>query len=341
MSLPDPPIWLSEADVTTSVDLPGAVEVLARAFAEEGAGRAVTMAKTMTAFADHGTLHALGSSLRDVVGTKTWAHTPGGAEPLLVLFDASTGAVTAVIEAFALGQLRTAGTAAVATDRLARTDARHMAVIGTGKQALAQVAAVATVRDLTSVRAYGRDAGRCKAFAERVSAELALTCTAVASVHEAVDGADVITLVTRAVEPVLFSDQVGAGVHINAIGAIDLARREFDTKLLGRASVVVTDSIDQVRSLSSELREFYGDSEEAWAAVRSLAEVVGERFGRRRAGDVTLFKGMGSGVEDVAIGAEVLTRARAAGLGRPLTTRARALPTLIRRISIPAGGGRP
>jgi gentisate 1,2-dioxygenase len=81
------------------------------------------------------------------VATKTWAHTPGGADPCLLLFDEDTGELRAVIEAFVLGQLRTAGTVALATDLLARPDARRLAVIGPGKQALAQAAAVLQIED--------------------------------------------------------------------------------------------------------------------------------------------------------------------------------------------------
>src|SRR5207237_8443297 len=101
-------------------------------------------------------------------GTKTWAHTPGGATPLLVLLDATTGALKAVIEAFALGQMRTAAASGVATRWLARKDATEFAMIGPGKQALTQVAAVLAVRTLQRVRVVGRDVERRRQSAERV-----------------------------------------------------------------------------------------------------------------------------------------------------------------------------
>ncbi len=303
--------WVSEHEVISLLGLDDAIAALRRGFEAEGTARAHALEKTMLGYDGHSTLHAIGAAFPDdhLVGTKTWTHTPGGADPALLLFDTRTGGLIAVIEAFALGQLRTAGTAALATDLLARSDAARMAVIGTGKQALAQVAAVAHVRSLTDVAAYSRDAGRRGEFAQRVTAELGVRCHATASAAEAIDGADIVTLVTRATEPVLTSGLLGAGVHVNAVGAIDLERREFEPGILARCARVVTDSLPQVRNLSSEFRAFYGDDLDAWRAVRPLGAVVAdaEQEGRDPAA-VTLFKGMGSGVEDVALGVAILSR---------------------------------
>jgi alanine dehydrogenase len=89
-------------------------------------------------------LHAIGAAYpqEGIAGTKTWAHTSGGACPLLILFSAETGNLLAIIEAFALGQMRTGGISGVATQWLAAPHADVLGLIGTGKQALAQLAAV-------------------------------------------------------------------------------------------------------------------------------------------------------------------------------------------------------
>lgn len=330
----EPTLWISEAEVVSALDLGEAIEALAGAFAGEAAGQVVPLEKTMTAFSapggGHGTLHALGAAFPGQVGAKTWSHTPGGADPVLLLFDAASGALLAVIEAFALGQLRTSGTAGLATDRLARPDARVLAVIGTGKQALPQVAAVAAVREIEQVRAYSPNPQRRAAFAERVTAELGLPARAAGSTAEAVDAADVVTLVTRATQPVLTEDMIAPGIHVNAVGAIDLARREFAPAILARASVV-TDSLSQVRNLSAELRDFYGADVWPWPDLRTLGEVVRGDAGRAEEAEVTLFKGMGSGVEDLALGTEVLARVRKAGGGVEVTRSGRAAPRLRRR----------
>lgn len=325
--MPDPTLWIGEADVVSVLDLPGAIEVLAGGFAAEAAGSAIPLDKTTTSFGGHGTLHALGSAEGGLAGVKVWAHTPGGADPLLLLFDASTGRSVAVIEAFALGQLRTAATAGLATDRLARPDAGTLAIIGTGKQSLPQVAAVAAVRTVREVRAYSPNPERRAAFAVRVREELGLECSAAASAAEAADGADIVTLITRATEPVLTAAMVRQGTHVNAVGAIDLARREFEPAILGRA-MVVTDSLSQARRLSAELLDYYGPAEEGWQSLRALGDVVLDGKGRTDPEAVTLFKGMGSGVADLAIGAAVLAKVTAAGGGSPVARHGRAVPVL-------------
>lgn len=329
----DPTLWISEADVVSVLDLPGAIGVLAAGFAAESADCTVPLEKTTVSFAGPGTLHALGAAPGNggaaghLAGTKTWAHTPGGADPVLLLFDAATGRLVAVIEAFALGQLRTAATAGLATDRLARPDAERLAIIGTGKQALPQVAAVAAVRPIREVRAFSPSADRREAFARRVNAELGLTAAAVGSAAEAADGADIVTLVTRATEPVLTAAMVRPATHINAVGAIDLARREFEPAILERATVV-TDSPAQARKLSAELRDFFGTDPAAWRRLRLLGDVVRETPDRSEKEKITVFKGMGSGVADLAIGGEVLARVRAAGGGFPIARRGRAAAAL-------------
>jgi alanine dehydrogenase len=304
--------WVSEHDVVSVLDLADAVDALRAGFVQQGEEQAAELEKTMLGYGDHATLHALGAALTgvDLAGAKTWTHTPGGADPVLCMFDTRTGRLVALIEAFALGQLRTAGTAALATDLLAAPGASVLAVIGTGKQALPQVAAVAQVRPVAGVRAYSRSSEHREAFATKVVDTLGLPCVASPSVEDAVDGAEVVTLVTRATEPVLLDEMVTPGMHVNAVGAIDLERREFEPAILSRCAAVVTDSLPQAQRHSSELREHFDTGfggAGPWKAVLPLSAVVA-RGVTRQPGDVTLFKGMGSGIEDVALGAAVLRR---------------------------------
>lgn len=324
----DTTLWISEAEVVEAVDLRGALALLEEAFAAEGAGALHPLDKTMATLPSRGTLHSLGAASQGLAAVKSWAHTPGGADPAVLVIDAADGSLVAVVEAFALGQLRTAATAGLATDRLAAPGVSSLAVIGTGKQALAQVAAVAAVRPIATVRAFSPTAEHREAFAVRVGDELGLDCRPVASVEEAVAGAGVVTLVTRATAPVLSAAMVEPGVHVNAVGAIDLARSEFEPALLERVDLLVTDSIEQTRRLSAELRSWFADDEGGWEALRSLGEVVHGGAGRTGGQQVTLFKGMGSGTEDLALAAEIYRRVRDAGGGQTVARRGRRAPAL-------------
>ncbi len=321
-------LWITEAEVVALVDLRDAIAALERGLADEAAGGAVNMGKTHTTFGRGDTLHAIGATMaaQGVVGTKTWAHTQGGANPLLVLFDAADGRLLAVIEAFALGQLRTAAISGIATGRLAAPQACEMAVVGAGKQALAQVAAVAAVRGLKRVRVASRNPANAEAFARHASAELRLEFEPCESVAAAVKQADIITLVTRATAPFLRSEMVARGTHINAVGAVVPERAEFEPSMLARCSVVAADTPAATRKLSREFREFYGNDDRAWDGVLSLSRVLATGNGRPADADLTLFKAMGMGISDLSMGVEVLRRARAGGVGRPLAPTRRARP---------------
>src|SRR2546422_8296782 len=139
------------------MDIGDAITALEKALLAEARGEAKNMVKTHVAWGEGATLHAIGAVFpkEEFAGTKTWAHTKGGATPLLILFDSETGSLKAIIEAFALGQLRTASASGVATDRLAVKDADDFGMIGTGKQAMTQIAAVLAVRPIKTIPGFG------------------------------------------------------------------------------------------------------------------------------------------------------------------------------------------
>ncbi|HZV52056.1 MAG TPA: ornithine cyclodeaminase family protein [Candidatus Dormibacteraeota bacterium] len=328
MSAPAP-IWLTEADVVAVVGLAEAIEAVEEGFRAEAAGTARNLVKTQLGWKD-GSLHAVGAVFEPagLAGTKTWLHAHGGADPLLLLFGTGDGRLRAVIEAFALGQLRTAAVSAVATHHLAEPTASVLAICGTGAQALPQVAAVAAVRPLRMVRVYGRDPQRRRALVDRIRSELDLPAEGYEDPAAAVSAADVITLATRATTPFLAADMPESGAHVNAMGAITLERAEFEPRLLDRCRVVAVDSLAQARAHSRELRERLGDEDAAWARVLPLSRLVADAARRPAGADLTLCKALGVGLADVALGAHVYREALARGIGRPLEPTRRLPPGL-------------
>ena len=285
--------WITEAEVVERLDLTRAIDAVADALSREAAGTAKTMLKTHLSWGDGHTLHAIGGLDGDLVGTKTWAHTAGGANPLLILWDSETGERRAVIEAFALGQLRTAAMSGVATRLLADPATSVAALIGTGKQALPQARALTTVLPITSLRVHSRDLEHRKTMAARVESELGVEAVPAETVADAVDGAGAITTATRATEPFLRSSFVRSGAHVNAIGAITPERAELFGDLVDR-SFIVSDSVESARALAAEVRG---------RDLHALSFLIG---GARPAADVTLFKAMGIGLADVALGRAIL-----------------------------------
>src|SRR3954454_714131 len=200
------PKWLVEKEVSELIDLPSAIDAVEAGLRLEAAGQGATMEEKHVAWGDGHTLHALGAALpgRNVVGTKTWAHTGGGATPLLLLWEADSGRLLAVVEAFVLGQLRTAAVSAVATRWMARPDATEVAIIGSGKQALPQVAAVLAVRPIQRVRIFSPNSEHARALAVRIEqGEFGVYTDVCASVEAAVRDAAIVTTATRAREPFL------------------------------------------------------------------------------------------------------------------------------------------
>jgi alanine dehydrogenase len=323
-------IWISEAEVVDMMSLPEAIDALREGLCEEASGRATNMVKTHATWDNGSTLHAIGAVFEGwgVVGTKTWAHTANGAMPLLILIDANNGAVLTIIEAFALGQMRTGGISGLAADLMARPDARRMAIVGAGKQSLAQVAAVAAVRPLDRVTVWSPTAANREALAAKIEASLKLEAIATTTLDEALDGADVVTLATRARQPFLMRDALPRGVHINAVGSITPERAEFEPSLLERCDVLAGDSVPQVRRLSSEFMNAFGDDEAQWARLKPLSQLVAEGASRPADADLTVFKAMGMGISDLSLGIALLRRAEAAGLGRPLPEITRQSPRL-------------
>lgn len=324
------PLWIAEADMAAAIDLVGAVQSVRDALVLEDAGTATTLLKTATEFAGSGTLHALGGTgialdAGAVVGTKSWAHTPGGATPLVILWDADTGALRAVIEAFALGQLRTAAVSAIATDVLASPQAAVLAIVGTGKQAMPQVAAVASQRVLRQIRVYSPNFDHRAAFCARVRDRLPSTeVVDCPSLGAATVGADIITTATRSESAFLTPDHVGTDSHVNALGAITRDRRELDASLVAAAGIVVSDSPATAAALSDEL--------ESAERIVPLSKVVAEYETTTVASrGLSVFKAMGLGLADVAVGAAVLKATIAAGRGTSLPALVRVAPDLFGR----------
>jgi alanine dehydrogenase len=324
------PLWISEADVVSLMNMGEAINTLERGLLAEASGDAQNMVKTHVVWGDGATLHAIGAVFAKdgFVGTKTWAHTKGGATPLLILFDSDDGSLRSVIEAFALGQMRTGAATGVATRWLAAAGADELAIIGVGKQAITQVAAVVAVRPIKRIRVFGRDEDRRAKFAARVKEEFGIEVVDAGRIAEAVAGAPIIITVTRATEPILYSEMVCSGAHINAVGAITPERAEIACDVLERCDRVVVDTIPSAQKLSRELIEYFGAEISGWEPVESLASVVAAGQPRAAGDDLTMFKSLGMGIADLAVGIEVYQRAARHGLGRGLARPQKVTPRL-------------
>jgi alanine dehydrogenase len=327
------PRWISESDVVQLMHLGEAVEALTRGLLEEAAGTARNMEKTAAHWGTSSNMHAIGAVFEDagVFGTKTWGNTPeGGSTPLLILWHATTARLLAIIEARALGQMRTAAMSAIATRWMSDEGADDLAIIGSGKQALTQVAAIAAVRRLRRVRVFSPTPTKREAFAQKLRSTFpAIEVAAADDPARATKDASIITLITRARDPVISACMVAPGAHVNAAGAITRERREFAQDLLARASRVAVDTLPAARALSAELIAWYDGTQAGdWSSVELISDIVAAGRPRPAGTDISLFKPMGMGISDVALAIEVTRRAQASGLGRLMPPPGLATPRL-------------
>ncbi|HUA25049.1 MAG TPA: ornithine cyclodeaminase family protein [Steroidobacteraceae bacterium] len=323
-------LWLTEEDVRELVTLNDAIEALAEGLVLEASGHAKNVDKALGTW-DASSMHALGSMMPQAgyVAFKTWANTPRGAAAVVSLFSATDGRLLALIEAAALGSMRTAAISGLATRHLAAPAADEMSLIGTGVQAMMQVAAIAATRPLRRLRVFSPTPEKRAAFVLRARASFDFEVMDTADVAAAVRDSPIITLVTRARTPFLASAMVARGAHINAPGAILPGNAEFEQNLFERADLVVVDSISAAQKNSREFIDHYGNHPPAWAEVKTLSEILQANLRRPHDADITLFKPMGMGLSDLSVTTLVYQRAAARGVGTRLPRGKRDTPVWI------------
>ena len=221
---------------------------------------------------------------------------------LFVLFAGETGVPRAILDAGALTARRTAAASALASRYLSRTDSKALLVIGTGRVARQLAAAHCSVRPIEEVRIWGRNAVSAKEAANEVNRDTGIRCVTVPDVETGAAGADVITSATPVEVPLLHGDWVGPGTHVDLVGAYKPAMCEADTDLIAKADQVFVDTLDGAKDEAGELIQAVE------AGVFSFEDVAGDMYSlssldtsaRNNADEITLFKSVGTALEDLA-----------------------------------------
>ncbi len=320
---------LAKTDVEGLLDTDLLREAVARALGDLSAGRASMPTRIAAQVAERDAILAVMPAYlpgAEALTTKLVSLFPRNVDrpthqAVIVAFDPATGTPAALIDGESITALRTAAGSALATDLLARKDARTLVVIGTGVQARAHLDAVRRVRAFARVVVAGRDLAKAERLALRASAPDA-PVTASAHVEEAVREADVVCACTHSPEPVIRREWLRDGTHVNSVG-YNTAGREVDEATVVAARVVV-------ESRSAVLAPPPGGCNDIAWPIRDgkitkehihaeLGEIVnGTRPGRANDREITLYKSVGVAVEDAAAAALVLKLAREQGVGRQI-----------------------
>ncbi len=219
----------------------------------------------------------------------------------VMLFESTHCTVSGLIEAGSITEIRTGCVSAVATDLLARRDARTLALIGAGAQARSHLAAIRLVRGIESVRVYDLNSAAAERFKRESEDKYGLPVSVFSGVEEAVRDADIICTLTPAKEAYLTRSMVRPGTHINAVGTFSPVTREAASDLVAAARLY-SDHTPACRKESGEYLIPLGEgliTEDH--IIGSVGEVLlGTAPGRQRDSDITLFDALGLAVEDIA-----------------------------------------
>jgi ornithine cyclodeaminase len=231
----------------------------------------------------------------------------------------STGEVLAILEGSALTAIRTGAASGAATDILARPDSRTLAMIGTGGQAATQIEAVCSVRPIEVVWLYSIDPEGMKSLAEGIAGKSPIPgdIRLAGDAQEAARDADVVCTATPAEAPVFADADIKPGTHINAIGAYTPQMCEVPSETVRRSHLIV-DKEDAVLVEAGDIIQAIEKGAIGEDAIYAeLGEVIdGSKEGRTSGDQVTLFKSVGVGVQDVFAAHSAIQRAERDNLGQ-------------------------
>ncbi len=317
---------LTQPQVRALLPMDVCIELVAKALEDYSAGKGQNPLRRGLLLEDRQRVFGLmpGRTLDpDTLGLKVVGVFPGnqgtrwdGHQGLVCLFDSQTGVPAAILDGSEVTALRTAAASGLATRLLAREEASHLAILGSGVQARTHLEAMLSVRAVEQVSVFSPNRQNLERFVQRESRRFDVAIEAASSVEAAVSEADLVCTTTSAREPVLRGAWLKPGCHVNAVGACSPKVRELDTQLVALASVFV-DSREAALAEAGDL--LIAQAEGAFAEPPILAEIGDVSAGRSPArtspDEVTLFKSLGIAVEDLVSAHYVLEEARRRKVG--------------------------
>lgn len=312
-------LLLSHDDVDEVVTMAMAIEAMEHAYGLAGDGLTGTPQRYDVALAK-GWLRLMVVEAQGLgtFGYKAMNLFPGvGVRYAVHVYDGATGTLQAIVDAKRVTALRTAACAAVATDRLAPARVERLAIIGTGAEARTQVLAMEAVRPATTVTVHSRSADNVRRFVEDMAPQVSAELVPCSSTDEALAEAELVVLATKSETTVLRADQLHPGAHVNSVGAARLDQRELDPDVFAAADITVCDEVELVTREAGDVAEAVAAGTFQAERVLSLADLVRDGV-QRDAGSLTLFKSVGSALQDLALACRVVEGARSKGLGLEL-----------------------
>lgn len=214
-------------------------------------------------------------------------------DQVVIAFDRAHAKLKGLFIGERLGALRTGCLGGVAAALMTPEEPiKKLGLIGTGVQAETQLLAIAAVRKIEQVFTFSRNAEKRLAFAQRMAAQLSIPVHAADDAQTAVEGADFVVLATNSAEPVIKTEWLATGAHINTLGPKFKDRHELPLDILQRVRTCASDSPQQIAA-QGENHMFHGQA----LNIQHLGAYQDER----RAGDLSLFLSAGLAGTEVAL----------------------------------------
>ncbi len=295
--------FLDEAAIRPLLSFEALIPAMQRALADFSAGRVLQPVRSILSIQEHhGFMGVMPAVYGDVMGAKLVTFYPDNGsrglpthQAVIALFRADTGEPLAIMDGRLITEMRTAAVSALATKLLAASDARVLAILGSGVQARAHFHALSVVRKFDDVRVWSRNPQHAQVLADEINAKAT-------SAEDAVRGADVVVTVTNSSEPVLLGAWLKPGALVNAVGAVGTKNREVDDEAMRGA--VIADSREAAMKESGDVllanAPIYAELGELLAGTKPMPQAR-----------VTVFKSLGLAVEDLAAAKLVLEQLRA------------------------------
>jgi len=317
---------LGRHDVEELLTMRMAMEAVEEAFLEDGRGTTQVPERVALWFEDlHGVIGVMPGYLKGLqaAGVKIICHheqnrakynLPASAG-LVVYHNPLTGMPLAIMDCAYITAMRTGAATGVSAKYLAREEAKAVGIVGAGAIALPQVAAIAEVRELSSVKVHDLDPTAATRLVSALK-NRGLQADVVESPRDACRDVDILVTCTPARSPVVRGEWIEEGMHISAVGADMAHKRELDSAVYARANKWVTDLVKQAL-ITGEIAQALADGAITEKSMHAtLGEIVaGQKKGRENDAEITVFKSTGMAIQDVATAKRVYELAEQKGLG--------------------------
>jgi ornithine cyclodeaminase/alanine dehydrogenase-like protein (mu-crystallin family) len=309
---------LRHDDVRAAVNMADAIEAMEAGFREEGDGAVLQPQRTNIPIDNSRGFLRLGPCvMRNSrwMGFKAMNLAEGtGVRYQVHLYSMDDGALHAIMDAQLLTTLRTGAASAVATRRLARKSAGTVAVVGAGREAFMQLEAMRVAGYVASAKVYSPTPANRESFAAYFRDTLGMDIVAAASAQAATEGADIVVAAVASSVPVVMGSWLRPGMHVNSVGTARPTLREIDEDVLRRSDIIAVDTRHGVFAEAGDCVVAKGWLKPEHAS--ELAEIVcGRASGRANDQQITLFKSVGTAVQDIALAIKIYQNALAKGLG--------------------------